>query len=254
MNKKTIQNRRSVESRNSFIALKPVKPNISVFFPCYNDQHSIGELVENAFLVLKDITNKYEVIVVDDGSTDKSREILQRLAKKYKDLKLIFHAKNRGYGRALESGFRNASYDLIFYTDGDGQYDVGELPVLVALMRSDVDFVNGIKLARKDPTYRIVIGNAYSLFVRWFFVLPITDVDCDFRLIRKNIIDKIKLTSKHGAICVELVKKAQFLGARFREVSIHHYKRRWGESQFFRPKNIVFSLMELLVLWVKLMF
>lgn len=251
MNRKIIQSKSSVGNRNNLIG---AKPNISVFFPCYNDQHSIETLVEDAFSILKGIANKYEVIVVDDNSSDSSRIILQSLGKKYKDLKLIFHAKNGGYGKALQSGFKSARYDLIFYTDGDGQYDVKQLPILVALMQSDVDFVNGIKHARSDPTYRIVIGNAYSFFVRWFFWVPITDVDCDFRLMRKHIIDKIQLTSKHGAICVELVKKAQKAGAVFREVSINHYERKWGESQFFRSRTILFSLAELARLWFRLMF
>lgn len=246
-----MQNKRSVGNRNAFIAA--ARPNISVFFPCYNDQHSIGTLVENAFLVLQSIANKYEVIVVDDGSKDDSRKILQALAQKYQNLHLVFHKKNGGYGKALHSGFKKASYDLVFYTDGDGQYDVKELPLLVQLMTPDIDFVNGIKRARRDRTYRIVIGNAYSLFVRWFFWLPITDVDCDFRLIRKKVLDKIHLESAHGAVCVELVKKAQLQGAVFREVSINHYERRWGESQFFRPRTVLFSLCELVRLWFRLM-
>lgn len=252
MKRKIIQNKKREGNRNAFIAA--ARPNISVFFSCYNDQHSIGTLVENAFFVLKDIANKYEVIVVDDGSKDFSRTILKKLAKKYKNLELVFHRKNGGYGKALQSGFRKTRYDLIFYTDGDGQYDVKELPLLVQLMTSDIDFVNGIKHARSDPTYRIVIGNAYSLFVRWFFWVPITDVDCDFRLIRKRVLDKIHLESKHGAICVELVKKAQMQGAVFREVSINHYERKWGESQFFRPRTIFFSMAELIRLWFLLMF
>lgn len=227
--------------------------SISVFFPCFNDQHTIGKLVEDAIHTVKKITKRFEIIVVDDGSTDGSRQILLSLAKKCKNLKLIFHQKNLGYGGALQSGFRKAQYNLIFYTDGDGQYDVKELPLLAALMTADVSFVNGIKMERSDPTYRIVLGNVYSFAARWMFWLPIHDIDCDFRLIRKGLISKIKLQCKSGAVCIELVKKCERAGARFREVSIHHRDRSFGQSQFFRPKHLLKTFRELLSLWFNLM-
>jgi glycosyltransferase involved in cell wall biosynthesis len=227
-------------------------PSISVFFPCYNDEKTIGKLVEDAFDTLKTLTNDYEVIVVDDESKDNSREVLSKLAKQHKDLKLIFHEQNKGYGGALQSGFKNAAKDLVFYTDGDGQYDVKELPILYSLMTDDVDFVNGIKMSRNDPTYRIVVGNLYSLVIRWTFWIPIADVDCDFRLIRQKIVQKMHLTVTSGAICVELVKQAKRAGARFKQVSVHHYERKHGSSQFFRPEKILHTFWELANLWIKL--
>lgn len=233
--------------------MKKIKGGISVFFPCYNDEKSIGVLIEDAFFILPMLADRYEVIVIDDGSKDNSRRVLRDLATRYKDLRLIFHKKNKGYGGALRSGFNAAKYELVFYTDGDGQYDVKELPILVSLMSSDIDFVNGIKLARQDPTYRIAIGNIYAFIARWFFWLPIVDVDCDFRLIRKRIIKKITLKSNSGSICIELVKKSQRAGASFRQVSIHHYERRFGHSQFFRPNYLWRTFWELLSLWVNLM-
>lgn len=233
--------------------MKKTEEGISVFFPCYNDEESIGTLVTDAFVILPKLTDQFEVIVIDDGSADSSRKVLRALAMKYKKLKLIFHKKNKGYGGALRSGFKAAKYELVFYTDGDGQYDVKELPMLVLLMSSDVDFVNGIKLARQDPTYRIVIGNIYAFVTRWLFWLPIVDVDCDFRLIRKRILKKVRLTSNSGSICIELVKKSQRAGASFRQVSIHHYERRFGHSQFFRTKYLWRTFWELTSLWVNIM-
>lgn len=229
------------------------RPSISVFFPCYNDSQSIKSLVVDAFSVLKKLTDTYEVIVIDDRSKDSSRRILKNLTKKYNRLNLIFHNKNQGYGGVLRSGFRAAKYELIFYTDGDGQYDVKELPILISLMTSDVNFVNGIKLVRQDPTYRIVIGNIYSFLVRWLFWLPILDVDCDFRLIRRSLIKNIRPESNSGSICVELVKRAQRSGGKFRQVSVHHFERRFGNSQFFRPDRILLTFFELSRLWIKLM-
>lgn len=233
--------------------MTPKKPSISVFFPCYNDEKSIERLVKDAFAVLKRLAQDFEVIVVDDGSTDKSREVLKKLAQKHKGLRVIFHDKNKGYGGALKTGFKEVSKELVFYTDGDGQYDVCELPLLLNLMTDDVNFINGIKMTRHDPTYRVFAGNLYSFAARWFFWFPVYDVDCDFRLIRKELLDKLNLRSDSGSICVELVKKAQRAGAQFRQVSIHHYERKFGRSQFFRPERIFLTLLELTGLWLKLM-
>lgn len=231
----------------------PKKPSISVFFPCYNDSKSIGPLIQSAFITLKKIADKYEVIVIEDCSTDNSQNILKNYQKKNKKLKVIYHEKNLGYGGALKDGFKNAKYDLIFYTDGDGQYDVKELPILVELMTKEVNFINGVKSSRQDPTYRVVAGNLYSFIARWMFWLPIVDVDCDFRLIRKSLVRKITLKNNSGAICIELVKKAQRAGGKFRQVSVNHYERKHGTSQFFRPRRILLTLSDVGKLWLDLM-
>ncbi len=227
--------------------------SISAFFPCYNDEKTIGKLVSEVSRVLKGVAYNYEVIVIDDGSSDQSRKILKELKNKNKHLKLIFHRKNRGYGGALRSGFKAAKNDFIFYTDGDGQYDVKELPLLVNLMTRDVNFVNGIKMERRDYIYRIILGNMYNFIVRWAFLLPIFDTDCDFRLVRRSLLKKLTLKSTSGTICVELVKRAQRSGAKFRQVSIHHYERGFGQSQFFRPARLLKTFSELIPLWFELM-
>lgn len=230
------------------------KNSISIFFPCYNDEKTIGNLVKDAYSTVRKLTNEYEVIVVDDGSTDKSRSELKKLqSSKFPKLKLVFHDKNRGYGGALKTGFKTASKKLVFYTDGDGQYNVTELSILFSLMTEDVGFVNGIKMSRHDPTYRILLGNLYSFIARWLFWLPTYDVDCDFRLIRNSIIKSLDLKSNSGSICVELVKKAQREGAKFRQVSVHHYERKFGNSQFFRPNKLLTTFKELGSLWFDLM-
>lgn len=233
--------------------LSQSKPSISIFFPCYNDSQAIKNLVKDAFKVAKNISHHYEVIVVDDGSTDNSREVLANLAKKYPYLKLVFHKRNLGYGGALRSGFKVSKHELVFYTDGDGQYDIKELPILLSLMSDDTNFVNGIKMVRKDPTYRIILGNLYSFLIRWMFWVPVFDIDCDFRLIRKELLSKISLKSNSGAICIELVKKAQLKGASFKQVSVHHFERQYGSSQFFRWKRLISTFFEVFRMWIKLM-
>jgi glycosyltransferase involved in cell wall biosynthesis len=223
--------------------------SISVFFPCYNDKGTIGKLVTQSLNLLKDITNDYEVIVIDDGSTDGSRELLNNLQNEHSKLKLVFHEKNRGYGGALQSGFRTASKELVFYTDGDAQYDINEFQLLVPLMTKDIDIVNGIKIGRGDPLHRIVIGNIYNFVIRNLFNLYVFDVDCDFRLIRRSMLERINFMSSSGAICTELVKKLDMQGARFREVSVHHYPRTYGQSQFFNLRRVFNTGIELIRLW-----
>lgn len=229
------------------------KPSISAFFPCYNDAHTIGDLVAQADEVLAALCDDYEIIVVNDGSKDESASVLAALSERMPRLRVVHHPTNRGYGAALRSGFDHATKDLVFYTDGDGQYDVRELPILLMLLTDDTHFVNGMKMTRQDPPYRVFIGNLHRFVTRWTFWLPINDVDCDFRLIRRSILDKLRLSSSSGSICVELVKQAQRAGAQFREVSIHHYARRSGASEFFTFRRIVRTYADLAVMWVELM-
>ena len=230
-----------------------MRPSISVFFPCYNDSNTIGDLVTEAERQLQQLTDDYEIIVVNDGSSDNSAEVLRALAAAMPRLRVVTHERNRGYGGALRSGFAAATKDIVFYTDGDGQYDVRELPILVMLLTDDTDFVNGIKMRRQDPSYRIHAGNLHRFLMRWLFWLPIDDVDCDFRLVRRRILDDIELHSTSGSICVELVKHAQRAGAGFREVSVHHYARRYGQSEFFKPGKILSTYLHLAGMWLELM-
>lgn len=225
------------------------KTSITVFFPCYNDAKSIGRLVLEAQKTLKKLVDNWEIIVVNDGSTDGSATVLKELCRDVPRLRIITHKYNRGYGAALRSGFAAARKSLVFYTDGDGQYDVKELAILLPLMTRGIDFVNGIKMVRKDPTYRIFLGNWYSLVARWMFWLPIYDVDCDFRLIRRTILRKLSFISNSGSICIELVKKAELAGAIFRQVSVHHYERKHGVSQFFRADRLFNTFYEVIIFW-----
>ena len=226
--------------------------SISVFFPCYNDKGTIGQLIKDAFLVLQNLTDDFEIIVVDDGSTDSSRDLLEKLEKKYHFLKLVFHQKNQGYGGALQSGFKTATKDLIFYTDGDGQYDVKELPKLLALMTDDIDIVNGYKIKRSDAWYRVVIGKIYHWTMKVMFNLHVRDIDCDFRLMRRKIFDKINLKHKSGVICVEMVKKMELAGFRFAEVGVNHYPRIYGQSQFFNFPRLFKVFIDLFKLWLEI--
>ena len=141
---------------------------------------------------------------------------------------------------------------LVFYTDGDAQYDPRELVKLYQAFSDQVDFVNGYKIGRSDPLHRIVIGRVYHHFVKLCFGLRLRDVDCDFRLMRKSVFDKVTLTRDSGVICVELMKKVQDNGFRIAEVPVHHFHRTYGKSQFFNFTRVFRTLVDLMNLWREL--
>lgn len=226
--------------------------SISVFFPAFNDESTIAQLVTNALSILPQIADDFEIIVVNDGSRDGTAKILRELTSSTEKVRAIDHGVNRGYGAALKTGFEAASNDLIFYTDGDGQYDVRDIVSLHKVLDDDVDVVNGYKTNRADALHRVIVGNLYSRMARLMFWLPVRDVDCDFRLIRRRSMEHISLESASGAICVELVRKLSAGGSRFKEVPVVHYPRLTGKSQFFTFRRIASSIIDLFGLWVKL--
>jgi glycosyltransferase involved in cell wall biosynthesis len=227
-------------------------PSISVFFPAYNDAGTIPSMVIASILTLRELTDDYEVIVVNDASRDHTGELLTELERLYDCVRVITHAKNKGYGGALRSGFDNATKDLIFYTDGDAQYDPRELKQLLPALTDDVDMVNGYKITRNDPLHRIIIGTIYQHFVRLVFRLKVHDPDCDFRLIRRSVFDKVHLESDSGVICVEMMKKIGDNNFRIAQVPVHHYHRAYGKSQFFNFRRLFRVAVDLSKLWFRL--
>jgi glycosyltransferase involved in cell wall biosynthesis len=228
------------------------KPSLSIFFPAYNDAGTIASLAIIAHMAARQLVDDYEVIVVEDGSPDHTGELLDEMARHFAWLKVVHHEKNRGYGGALRTGFETASKQLIFYTDGDAQYDPREMAKLYAAFSDGVDFVNGYKIGRSDPLHRIVIGRVYHWFVKTVFGLRLRDVDCDFRLMRKDLFKKVVLTRSSGVICVELMKKVQDHGFRIAEVPVHHFHRSYGKSQFFNLPRVARTLLDLAKLWFEL--
>ena len=176
------------------------QPSLSIFFPAYNDAGTIASLALVSHMTARQITDDHEVIVVDDGSPDHTGELLDEMARHFPWLKVVHHESNRGYGGALRTGFASASKELVFYTDGDAQYDPREMTKLYEAFGPEVDFVNGYKISRHDPLHRVVIGRLYHWFVKITFGLRLRDVDCDFRLMRRSVFDKVRLTRSSGVI------------------------------------------------------
>ena len=227
-------------------------PSLSVFFPAYNDAGTIASLVIQAVQVAGRLTPDFEVIVVNDGSKDATAEIADELARTYPNVRVVHHPVNRGYGAALRTGFASAAKELIAYTDGDGQYDPSEFEVLWNQLTDDADMVTSWKISRSDPLHRVVIGRIYHHVVKTLFRLRVRDVDCDFRLMRREIFDRIKLEKDTGVICLEMMRKIQDAGFHVREVPVHHYHRAHGKSQFFNFSRVFWTGVDVMKLWLHL--
>ncbi len=227
--------------------------SLSIFFPCYNDKGTVKKLIDDSIATVSQLgIDDYEIIVIDDVSTDGARELLRSLSGHVPRLKVIFHDKNYGYGRVLKSGFAIASKEWVFYTDGDAQYDIKELTSLAAAAAAGVDWVNGYKIKRQDTLKRIIMGKIYKWVTKAIFFIKIKDVECNFRLIRRAKMNGLTLTNDSGSVCVELVKKLQMVKAVTREVPVHHYARIYGHSQFFTIKRVMVMLVTLSQLWWRL--
>lgn len=225
------------------------RPSITAFFPAYNDEHTVEPIVRTLTEELRKVADDFEILAVDDGSKDSTGAVLERLARELPHVRVIRHPFNLGYGAALITGFKNSRKDLVFYTDGDGQYDVREIHQLLAKLEPHVDLVNGYKVKRADARYRIWIGEIYRRAMRWVFKLNIRDVDCDFRLFRRRVFDTISLESRSGVICVEMAKKFEMAGFRMAEVPVSHYPRVHGRSEFFRFRHLVHTFRGLMKIW-----
>src|SRR3989344_1686065 len=226
---------------------------ISVFFPTFNEEGNIEVTVKKAVKVLQDLNLEYEIIIVNDGSKDKTGQIADGLAKENPRIKAINHPKNLGYGEALKSGFYNAKYDTIVYTDGDGQFDFAEVTRFLE-KTEDYDLIIGYRLKRQDHFFRIIFKIGWGLSVFTFFRLALKDIDCGFKMVKRKVLQKIPhLKSQRGAmINAEIVIKAKKAGFKIGQVGVTHYPRLSGKPTGASLNVIFKSYLDLFSLWWKL--
>jgi glycosyltransferase involved in cell wall biosynthesis len=203
--------------------------SISVFFPCYNEQENVRRTVEKALDVLEKLDADFEVTVVNDGSTDKTGQIADEIAKRDSRVKVVHHKRNLGYGAALQSGFKSAIKELVFYTDGDGQFEINEMPPLLSLMEQ-YDIVSCYRLNRKDSVIRKINGWCWTKLVCLMFGLKIRDIDCAFKLYKREIFNTIEMTSTGALIDAEILARASRRGYRITQKGVHHYPRTSGQQ------------------------
>ncbi len=232
--------------KDFYFAQLPEPKSITFLFPAYNDAKSIPALIEKANRLGILLTKKYQIIVVNDGSQDNTKQVLRRLQQRYRHLKVIQHQKNQGYGGALRTGFMAAQTEWLFYTDGDGQFDPNEIVLLLQQLKKhpDHDVINGFKQNRDDSLNRQILGSLYNNFLHRIYPIPIKDIDCDFRLMKVKKLQQLQLQSKSAVICLELVSQFARSGASFCEVGVSHFARQYGHSQFFRPKHLWNTLVD----------
>jgi len=203
--------------------------SISVFFPCYNEQDNVARTVEQALAVLEKLNADFEVIIVDDGSSDATGQIAEQIAGRNSRVKVVNHPTNLGYGAALQSGFRTAAKELVFYTDGDGQFDISEMPPLLPLMKQ-YDIISCYRLNRQDNLMRKINAWCWTKLVCLLFGMKIRDIDCAFKLYKREIFDNIKLSSSGALIDAEILARATRKGYTVTQKGVHHYPRRAGEQ------------------------
>ncbi len=228
--------------------------SLSVFMPAYNEEGNIGAAIEKIFTVLKKLGLKsYEVLVVNDGSTDKTETIVKKFIKKYPQLRMITHSPNKGYGEALKTGFYNCKYNYIVFIDSDGQFDFAEVTKLIDKI-DQADMVVGYRIDRKDPMFRKINGWGWTLLANILFGISIRDVDCAFKLTKKQVIDSIPHleSTRGGMISPELLARTKNSGFTIAEVGVHHFPRESGKQTGSNLKVIIRSFADLFRLWWKI--
>lgn len=229
-------------------------PSLSVFFPAYNEEKNIKNTVEKAVKILPEIAKQWEILVVNDGSKDQTEPIVKELIKKDSRIRMISHTPNRGYGAAIKTGLYNSRYDWICYTDSDGQFDFAEIDQFLA-QQDKGDLIIGYRIKREDPFLRLLIGKLLRLWDILFFGLNVRDPDCGFKLIKKEVVDKIpKLVTESGITETEFLVRAQRAGFKIVEVGVHHYPRKAGAQTGANPAVILKAFKETFSLWWSLLF
>jgi len=220
------------------------RPALSLVFPVYDEERTIGQVIESAIETGQELFDDFEVVVVDDGSRDGTPGIIDRWSQRDSRVRVVRHPRNTGYGAALRSGLRGASGELVFFSDADLQFDLNELGVLLA-HSDDFDIVAGYRSPRRDPLPRRLIAKTWGMIVRVLFGLRVYDIDCAFKVFRRSILDAIPIHSIGAFVNTEILVRASSLGASIRQVPVSHRRRLHGTSTGAHPRVLIRAVLEL---------
>ncbi len=224
-------------------------PELSIFFPFWNEEKNVKYVVENAIEVAGRIADVWEIIIVDDGSSDKTYQIGQEMASRNKNVSVISHKPNRGYGAALKEGFSNAKYKYVVFTDGDRQFDFSEVTTLIDAIGS-CDIVIGFRKKRRDDLSRHILMNMLKVWDYIFFRFYFKDIDCGFKLFKKEALDKIMPLRSEGAmITTEILAKATRKKLKIKEVEVNHFPREYGNQTGANLPVVIRAVLESFILW-----
>jgi glycosyltransferase involved in cell wall biosynthesis len=227
--------------------------SLSLVLPAFNEEENIGEVTREALAALPRFSDNFQIIIVDDGSRDRTAEIATELARNDQRVCLIRHERNRGYGAALVTGFNATHGDYVMFMDADRQFDINDLRLLVPFA-SDYDIVAGFRMERNDPLHRRVFAETFNVAVRVLFGVHLRDIDCAFKLFRGDLLRRMELTAPGALINTEIQAKARRQKARVQQVGVHHYPRVAGSPTGGNPRVILRAMRETLVLWWKMRF
>ncbi|HUW22070.1 MAG TPA: glycosyltransferase family 2 protein [Candidatus Bathyarchaeia archaeon] len=229
--------------------------SISVFFPAYNEEGNIESVVAKTLEILPKIAQEWEILIINDGSTDRTGAVADQLAIRNKRIRVIHHQTNQGYGSGLKEGFYGSRFGLIAFTDADGQFDFSEISqFLETKKKTGADIVIGYRINRQDSFVRQLFGRGWTFLANFLLGIKVKDVDCGFKLVDKKVIDSIPrlISVRGGMISPELLAKAKKAGFKIAEVGVHHYPRKRGRSTGADFKVIFKSFVDLGRLWWQL--
>ncbi len=229
----------------------PKLSSLSVFFPAYNEEANVENMVRLSQRILPEVAEKWEIIPVNDGSKDKTGEIIDRLAKEDPNVRPVHHEKNQGYGGAVISGYNASRYDFVFFTDGDLQFDLREITLLIDKI-DEGDLILGYRKNRRDPAMRKLNAFMWGTLVKFLFGFQVRDVDCAFKIMKRRVIDKVHLSAGGAMVSTELLARSNKAGFRFVEVGVTHYPRVAGTQTGANLKVILRAFKELFKLYNKI--
>lgn len=223
---------------------------LSIFFPFWNEEKNIEQVVRKAIPVAEGLSKKWEIIMIDDGSSDKTLQLAQKLASENKRLRFVSHSPNRGYGAALKEGFAHARYGLVVFNDGDGQFDFSQISKFIEKI-DDADIVIGFRKKRIDHPLRHLLMNLLKIWDFAFFGFYYRDIDCGFKMFKREALEKIQpLLSEGAMITTEILARAKRAGLRITEVEVSHYPRRYGNQSGGNVRVVLRAIFESFLLWI----
>jgi glycosyltransferase involved in cell wall biosynthesis len=223
--------------------------SLTAFFPCFNEEANVQPMVEQFLSVLPKVAKKFEVLIINDGSADQTGKIAEQLSKQHKNVRVIHHPKNLGYGASLRTGFAKAKHEWIFFTDGDMQFDVSQLQQFVPHTKTH-DVIIGYRKRRAEGNLRAFNANLFKRYIDLLFRLHVKDIDCAFKLLKRNIIQKLPLQSTGAFTSAEFLYRLKKQGHRFRQVAVDHYPRQFGKPTGNNPRVIIKAGLEALKVYL----
>lgn len=230
--------------------MKKIK-ELSIFFPFWNEEKNIKNVVEKAIPVAEQVSDKWEIIMVDDGSKDKTLEYALELEKKHKNLRVVTHSPNIGYGAALREGLKNAQYDTVVFTDGDNQFDFGEVTKFIDVL-DNADMVIGYRTKRRDHKIikRLFLMTLLKIWDLILFGIWFRDIDCGFKMFKRSALEEIGPLKSEGAmVTTEILAKAKKKNLKIIQVGVEHYPRKHGAQTGAEPAVVIRAILESFILW-----